>query len=191
MTIFRRVMSYGLALFAVLALPAAAADDWDNWTPYDISNSYGIWGDAHVVGETDPNVPGGNYRRVAISPQPAHSWDVGTYIMIAKPVKKGDALAIAVWARAASPPAGNDFVELIGRIYETAHTSVGVTPESRFLVGKVWKCYYAGGIAKSDYPVGALKADVLLGTGEQAVDIGPAVVLDLGPNYDMSKLPRK
>lgn len=186
----RRVLG-GLAVLATVLLPAAAADDeMAQKAINDPAASWGIWGPAKVEFSVDPALDGGNFRRVVVSPKPAQAWDIGAYVLITKPVKKGDVLLLAFWARAAATPAGSDFIELSARVHEVAPPETSVTPETQFFVGREWKLYYTSGIADKDYPVGALGCGMLLGANEQSIDFGPAYIVDYGPGYDPSKLPR-
>ncbi len=190
MTTFHRAVLGALAMVAAAALPASADDDWAQKAINNPADSWGIWGTAKTEVVNDPAVQGGKAKRVTISPLPEKPWDIGAYILITKPVKKGDVLLLAFWARAESSPAGGDFVELSGRVYEAAPPSTSVTPQTDFLIGKQWKLYYASGTADKDYPVGALSCGMLLGTGEQTIDFGPAFIVDYGQGYDVAKLPR-
>lgn len=189
MTTFKRVLG-GMLLLATLIVPAMSADDeMARKAINDPVASWGIWGPAKIDFSTDPALPGRYFRRVAVSPKPAQAWDIGAYVLISKPVKKGDVLLLAFWARATTPPAGSDFLELSARIYEVEPPKADITPETQFFVGREWKLYYASGVAKKDYPAGTLGCGMLLGANEQTVDLGPAYIVDYGPDYDMSTLP--
>lgn len=177
---------------AILATSPASAGD-DEWAQKAINNpadSWGIWGTQKIQFMKDHKLPGGDFRRVTISPLPDKPWDIGGYVAITKPVKKGDVLLLAFWARAEKTPAGSDFIDVSGRIHESAPPSASITPETQFLIGREWKLYYASGTADKDYPVGALGCGMVLGTGVQTVDLGPAYIVDYGPGYDLTKLPQ-
>jgi hypothetical protein len=179
----------GLAMFGAVALAAAAEEG----TPKVINNPadfWGTWGQVNADIVADPDVKGGSAERVAITPKPANPWDVGAYANITKSVQKGDVVLLAFWARAEKPPVGNDFIEIWGRVHEAAPPSGDVTPETHFLIGRQWKHFYASGTATKDYPVGSLGCGLQLGTGEQTIEFGPVTIIDYGPGFDVSKLPR-
>lgn len=178
----------GLAMFGAAMLPASAEDFAGK--AINTPDGWGVWGPAKVEVSSDASVEGGTVKRVIISPKPANPWDVGLYANITKPVQKGDVIVFAFWARAERPPAGNDFLDVWGRVYETAPPSVSVTPEQNFLIGKAWKLYYSAGTAAKDYPAGTLSCGMQMGTGDQIIDFGPVYVADFGPGYDVSRLAR-
>ncbi|MDE2182663.1 MAG: hypothetical protein KGJ78_06535 [Alphaproteobacteria bacterium] len=186
----KRAVLAALAVGIAATLQAAADDDILSKAVNNPSAAWGIYGSAaksEIV--KDPAVTGGAALRVTISPKPEHPWDAGTYANTTKPVRKGDVLLLAFWARAEQMPPGSTTVDLSGRIYEAAPPNTGVTPETAFHITKDWKLYYANGTVTKDYPAGALSCGMLLGSGEQVVDFGPVFVLDFGPGYDVSKLP--
>lgn len=179
-----------LAVLAMLATGAASAeDDWAQKAINNPADSVGIWGTAKLEPLTDASAPGGRIKRITISPQPQQPWDVGAYVMVTKPVKKDDVLLLAIWIRAQQIPAQNDFIATRGSFTQATPPNTVILPETQLLIGKTWKLHYLTGTADKDYPAGTLSAAVLLGTGEQVVDFGPAFVLDYGRGYDATKLP--
>ncbi len=180
----------GLALMAASVQPVSAAENWAQKAINKPADMWGIWGHAKGKVVADPSVEGGMVERVTISPKPKNPWDIGGYVLITKPVKKGDVILFAFWARAAKLPAHNDFIGITGRVYQSAPPSKSVTPETQFLIGPKWKLYTSSGTADQDYPVGTLGCGMILGTGEQTIDFGPVYIVDFGPGYDLSKLPK-
>ena len=185
----KRAVLAGLAMFGAVALAASAGDVMQKAVS-DPGAFWSIWGKAKTNYVTDPGVKGGAAERVTISPKPDNPWDVGAVVGITKPVQKGDVLLLMFWARAVKLPAGSDLIMVSGRIYESAPSGAGVSPETSLLIGRQWKLYYVSGTATKDYPGGTLEAGMELGTGEQVIDFGPVSVLDLGPNYNADWLPR-
>jgi hypothetical protein len=183
-----RVLAVCLAMRAVML--GAAADDASQRAVNNPGAFWGLWGAAKADYVSAPNLKGSAAQRVTITSKPSNAWDVGTYAAITKPVKKDDVLVLMVWARAEKPPAGSDLIMVTGRIREAEPSSNPVSPETSFLIGKQWKFYYSIGTATRDYPAGTLKAEMLLGTGEQVIEFGPVSVIDYGANFDLSKLPR-
>lgn len=185
----KRTVAAGLITLGALTI-AAGADDIAQRAVSDPGAFWGIWGTASANFVSAPSLRGGAAQRVTIAPKPVRPWDVGTYTAITKPVKKGDVLVLMFWARAEKPPAGSDLIMVTGRIYEDGPNPNPISPETSFLIGKQWKFYYSIGTAAKDYPVGTLKAGMLLGTGEQVIEFGPVSIMDYGPGFDISKLPR-
>jgi hypothetical protein len=187
-----RCTLFALLLLGAAAVPAAAGVATEEFAAKAINfplDSWGIWGPARAETLTDTAIDGGPVHRVVIAPRPEHPWDIGAFVVIRKAVKKGDVVVLAFWAKAEKLPADNDFIAVTGRVYESAPPSASITPETQFLIGRDWKLYYAGGVADKDYAVGTLGCGIKLGGAEQTVLFGPAYVSDLGPDYDLSKLP--
>lgn len=177
-----------LAFVAVAARPVAAGDV-EGALVNNPAVPWGLWGPASEEIIAAADVEGGKAKRITIAVKPANPWDVGIYANSDKPVKKGDVLLLAFWARAAVPPQGNDFIRINGRMTDSDTSPNGITPETSFLIGRQWKLYYAAGAAAKDYPAGALHAGVVLGTDAQTIDLGPVKMLDFGPGYDPDNLP--
>lgn len=183
-----RAIVAGLAVVATVAF-GAAADDLASKAINDPGSFWSVWGTAKTNFVIAPGLKGGAAERVTIS-KPGKPWDVGTYAAVTKPVKKGDVLVLMFWARAERPPPGSDLIMVTGSIYEPPPSGNPVSQETSFIIGRQWKLYYATGTAAKDYPVGTLSAGMILGTGDQVIDFGPVSILDLGPDYDISNLPR-
>jgi hypothetical protein len=170
------------------AASGAAADEFTQRAVNNIGAFWSVWGGAKAAFVADRSQKSGAAQRVSVL-NPNKPWDAGTYAAVTKPVKKGDVLVLTFWARAEKPPPGSDLVMVSGRIYEAPPSGNGVSQETTFLIGKQWKAYYTTGIAGKDYPPGTLCAGMVLGTGDQVIDFGPVSILDMGPEYDVSKLP--
>ncbi len=191
MRTFLKAAFFGLAIIGAATEPASAADsDWAQKAINNPADMWGIWGAAHSEIVNASAVEGGKAERVTISPKPQNAWDIGGYVLITKPVKKGDVVLLAFWARAERLPVGDDFIETTARIHDTSPANASVTPETSFLIGKQWKLFYASGVADKDYPVGTLGCGMLLGGDDQTIDFGPAYIVDYGPGYDLSRLPK-
>lgn len=151
------------------------------------ASAWNVWG-AQVFLKKDQTVPGGSKIR-AIASKGQNPWDAQASMQIVKPVKKGDVLFVAIWMRAEEPAKGKTTATI---------TSIGVSlskaPYTGLFndsadVGTKWAMYYAKGIADRDYEPGEIGMSVMLAAETQVVELGPAFVVDLGANYDLSKLP--
>ena len=136
----------------------------------------------------DADIPGGMFVRVEVSQRGAHPWDSGGSYQINKPIKTGDVLFFAIYARAPNLKTG-----------ETASLpQMGVgqdgTPYAPIAIGdrqitNQWGVYYVSGKATSAWHRGETHVALQLAADKQVIDLGPVFVLDLGPDYDINTLP--
>lgn len=129
----------------------------------------------------DPAVQGGKAMRIQVRRKGANPWDVAVQSAIDKPVKAGDALVFAFWARlekgengAAEATLPYIAVQLSGAPYTTLFSGPAT-------IGPEWKMVEVRGKAASDHAPGTLNATVHLASAEQTVDFGPLIVVNLGP----------
>lgn len=150
--------------------------------------AWNAWG-ADAKLREDATVTGNHALRVTVAHKPAHSWDAAASLPTNKPVKKGDIILVAVWARAEVPAPDKDY----GRISAIAMQINGSPYTMLFSdsadIGTEWAMYYASGVAENDYDAGKIQLTVQLGAEKQTIDLGPAFIIDFGPDYDMKKLP--
>jgi hypothetical protein len=171
--------------------PGALANNIEQQEINEPNAFWNIWGASKTNYVNAPGIKGGAAQRVTIASKPDNPWDAGAYIVISKPVKKGDVIVLSFWARVEKAPAEGNLVMLTGRIEEKSLTGGGEgSPETNFLLGRQWQLYYAKVIAIKDYPADRLSARLLIGTGKQIIDFGPVHVYDMGPNYDVNRLPK-
>lgn len=126
---------------------------------------------------TDKQVQFGKALRIAVSGHPDF-WRVGVITPTLKPVKKGDRIVIAFWARAAETQ--NGAPGKIGRAQLEATPVVRTIFEKPFDVTPEWKMYQLTGTADQDYAAGGLNAALHLDVAKQVLDIGPVFILDYG-----------
>ena len=105
-------------------------------------------------------------------------WRIGVVSPLLKPVKKGDAIVIAFWARAVET--ANGAPGRIGRVQLEATPVIRTIFEKPFDLGPEWKLYKVGGVADRDYQAGALNAALHLDAATQVLDLGPLFVLNYG-----------
>jgi hypothetical protein len=126
---------------------------------------------------SDKAVQFGKAMRIALAGHPDF-WRVGVIPPTLKPVKKGDRIVIAFWARAEKTE--NGAPGRIGRVQLEATPVVRTIFEQAFEVGPEWKMYQMKGVADRDYAPGTLNAALHLDSARQVLDIGPVFVLDYG-----------
>lgn len=182
-------------LFAFVLIMAGAARAENEAT---IQNKFinvpsvGAW---NVLGAAaqqrdDNGIPGGQSIRIAVPAKGANPWEVQASSGVIKPIKKGDIILVAFWARSEVPAEGQSTAIISSiRFQLTAapYTSLFDAPAS---VGPTWKMYYASGAADRDCEVGTVGVSLHLATAKQTIDLGQVIILDFGPDYDRSKLPR-
>lgn len=187
---FALVFAFGAAPALAQSAPAPASgtgDILDHIINVPGVGAWNVW-NAQASPRKDAAVQGGRAIRVAV-PKREHSWEAAASIAITKPVKQGDAILAAFWARVEVPPAGRTTAILaqigVGMV-KAPYTGLFGEPAE---AGPAWKMYYASGVADRDYQAGELNMSVQLAAAEQTLDLGPAFVVDLGPDYDRTKLP--
>lgn len=103
---------------------------------------------------------------------------IGVTTPLLKPVRKGDGIVIAFWARATQTD--NGAPGKIGRVQLEATPVIRTIFEQAFEVGPEWKMYQLKGTADRDYAPGQLNAAMHLDAARQVLDLGPLFVLDYG-----------
>ncbi|MBM7407391.1 MULTISPECIES: hypothetical protein [Sphingomonas] len=144
------------------------------------SIGYGLYGTGYAAKVVkDGTVVGGQALRVTVAQPAAHAYDIGATASVTKPIRKGDALVVAVWMRAPKVAAGESlslpFVGLIGPApgYEQI-----VAGEAK--AEAAWSLRSVRGTASQDYQAGQATVTLHLGAQKGVIDLGPVFVLDLG-----------
>lgn len=181
--------------FAVLFSIAAASTAWGDGIADKLINTPAAkaW---HASGLSswpeeiaDPAVTGGIALRFPIKEKATNPWKVAADLAIIKPVNAGDVILVAFWARAAEPIEGQQTAVIPGiRVQEVA-APYGAFVQDQVTITTQWAMYYASGVADRDYKPGTIKVTLQLAAAKQTIDLGPALVVDFGPNYDTTKLP--
>ena len=105
-------------------------------------------------------------------------WRIGVITPLTKPVKKGDTIVIAFWAKASGT--ANGAPGRIGRVQLEATPVIRTIFEQAFDIAPEWKMYQLKGVADRDYAPGALNAAMHLDAAKQVLDLGPLFVLNYG-----------
>jgi endo-1,4-beta-xylanase len=138
----------------------------------------------------DTTVQGGKAIRIEVSSKGRNPWDVQASSAVLKPVAKGDIILVAFWARAEVPAEGETVAHISSiRFQLSGAPYTGIFDDSASVGGK-WQMYYASGTADADYRPGSVTLTLQLASAKQTIDLGPVFILDFGPNYDRSKLPK-
>ena len=168
----------GCALVAMPLTSGVAQDELSTQIINDPGNPAVVGASARL--RDDPGVQGGKALRIQVRRKGANPWDVAVESAIEQPVKAGDSLLFAFWARLEKGADGATSATLpynAVQLSAAPYTALFVGPIE---IGPEWKLHEARGKADRDHPAGALKATIHLATGEQTVDLGPLIVVNLG-----------
>lgn len=126
----------------------------------------------------DAAVQGGKALRVAVRGKGANPWDVAVETALTKPVKAGDQILFAFWARLEKGEGGATTLPFNGvQLSSAPYTTLFAGPAE---VTSEWKLHEVRGKADADHAAGTLKASIHLATAAQTVDFGPIFVVNLG-----------
>lgn len=126
----------------------------------------------------DKTVQFGHALRVPISSAAPDFWRVGVVTPSLKPVKEGDRIVVAFWARAQRTQ--NGVPGRICRVQLESTPQVRTIFEQPFDVTPEWTMYKLTGKADRAYAPGGLNAAFHLACAKQIIDIGPVFILDYG-----------
>lgn len=115
-------------------------------------------------------------------------WSTAARMPVRGEIKQGDTILLAVWARLATPPQGQQTSRLPLRVEQTAAPYTAIAEDAAD-IGPEWKMIYASGVAAQDHAADSTAVSVHLATADQTVELGPALVFNFGQNYDPAKLP--
>ena len=175
-----RIAPLALCFASLLAAASAAgqgaaADRLANDPRVEALNPYGLPIPPAVRG--DKGVQFGKALRIPLKGH-ADFWRIGVTTPVLRPVKKGDRIVIAFWARAVETEKGAP--GKIGRVQLEATPVIRAIFEQPFEIGPEWKMYQLKGAADRDYAPRELNAALHLDAAKQVLDIGPVYVLDYG-----------
>lgn len=130
----------------------------------------------------DPSVIGGKAVRVEIPRKGQNPWDISINSAVKKPVRAGDTLLLMFQARLVQGENGATAINLPWNAVSLTSPPWSGVIGGPADIGPDWKMVEIRGKADKDYAPGKLAAGIQLATGRQTIDLGPIIVLDLGPN---------
>ena len=128
----------------------------------------------------DDTVQGGQALRVQVPGKGANTWSVAVANPINKPVKAGDNIIIAFWAKLAKGENGATSASLPYNALQLASAPYSAIFNGPATIGPEWKLHEVKGKVDKDYAAGALNVSLHLATGKQTIDLGPIFVLNMG-----------
>lgn len=178
------LISLTIPLFAAPTIPAGGSD---------LSNSSSkVFARAEGDGRAEKvRVSGKSFAEatrvtVAIA-TPAKPWSAYvTSPLAAGSVSKGDRLLVTYFARSTTPVPGRATAKV--QISAPTFDALGTTDHAG--IGTEWQEIHQPLIASRDAPAGTGEVTILLGEMVQTVEIAAIRVLNYGPDFEFSKLPR-
>jgi hypothetical protein len=165
-------------LAAQTAQTAAAEPEVLNNANPDSFQVYGLAGGAKPASIKDAKVQFGKAIRID-TPGSGDVWSVGVNSPLAKPVRKGDKIVIAYYARVEKGADGSGAGKVTGQLQLASAPYTQVFGKPCDVTGE-WKLCTAAGHADRDYAQGELAAALHLNTARQTLDIGAMAVLNYG-----------
>lgn len=187
-----RILATLFAFVLVMVAAARAENEATIQNKFINVPSVGAWNvlGAAAEGRDDNGIPGGQSIRIVVPAKGANPWDVQASTGVTKPIKKGDIILVAFWARAEVPAEGQSTAVISSIRFQLTTAPYTSLFDSQASVGPTWKMYYASGAADRDYEPGAVGVSLHLATAKQTIDLGQVIIVDFGPDYAPSKLPR-
>lgn len=190
---FNRILGAAAAVLIAIAPSASSTAQDDDILQYLVNNpSVDSW---QVLGVARPPRPqraegvlGDRAVRIAAR-RSAQPWDVAAQMPVSGEIKQGDTILLAVWARLAVAPEGAQSSRIPLRVQENTPPYAALA-EDAGSVGSTWGMIYASGVATKDHAAGSTSLSVHLAGADQTLELGPALLLNFGQNYDAAKLPR-
>jgi len=179
-----RIVAAMCLLMTIAGLSAAAAQDAGGIENKIINNpsvrGLSIQGlNTQPKPRKDAKVQGGEILRIAVPGKGANPWAIAASTPINQPVKAGDALVLAFWARLEQGPDGASTAILPYNAVQQSSAPCTALFHGSVEIGPEWTMHEVRGKADKDYPAGALNVSIHLATAKQTVDLGPAFVLDM------------
>ena len=167
------------SLFAQAAAPAAEDDITSKIINRPPPGAYRVDGTKGSI-RKDAAVQGGKALRIVVPGKSDKPWSVSVANPIEKPVKAGDRIVLAFWARLAKAEGGLATASLPYNAVQLSAAPYTPVFSGAVTIGPEWKLYEVKGKADKDYAAGTLNAALHLATAKQTIDLGPIFVLNMG-----------
>lgn len=167
------------ALFAQAGAPPTADDITSKIINRPPPTAFRVDGAKGVI-RKDAGVQGGKALRVAVPGKSDKAWTVSVVNPIDKPVRAGDRIVLAFWARLSKGEGGATSASLPYNAVQLAAAPYAPLFSGGVAIGPEWKLHEVTGKADKDYAAGALNATLHLATAKQTIDLGPIFVLNMG-----------
>jgi hypothetical protein len=138
----------------------------------------GIQGKPTVRAANSPNFP--RALRVDVPGKAPNAWAIAVSVPVNKPVKAGDKLVLAVWARLEKGENGATSTILPYNAVQMSASPYTALFSGPLTIDSEWKLQQVEGSSNADHAAGTLNVSIHLATAKQVVDIGPVFLLDMG-----------
>lgn len=156
------------ALLAAVPAPVLAqssAIEVGRWQPYGAPSTY----------QRDARVPGDGALRIEPRPTPGEIWSSGAGLVIPAPLRAGERISAAFWARAERPLQVTAIIHGDAPAYLALSVShIDLTPR--------WRRYTITGVTPRDLPANSQSLTVQVGQAGAAVSLGPVAFLQSQPD---------
>ena len=127
--------------------------------------------------------------RVTVTQKGANAWDAGAVAPIAKAIGTGDVLFLVVYLRAPDAKDGETVpLPFVGIGGATApYPNLVSAPVA---INNQWKQYFVSGKAAQALAAGGAQVSVHLAGAPHVIDLGPMLVYDFGPDFNVARLPK-
>jgi len=176
-----RTLTAAVAALACLLVPFAAQAD-DDILKHLINNpnpgSWIAYGAQTSKPVKDATVQGGGAFEVQVTAAGPQPYSTAAQQDITGPIKKGDKLIAVLWLKANSSDGSPTPLHIRMQVNSGSYDGI---VESDVTIDNSWKRYPLQGVSAADHPKGSAVLAVHLGQAKQTIDLGPAFVLDMGP----------
>ena len=170
-----------IAAMLVMHVPAPAQDIADKIISAAAPEAFTVQGLRNAPkARKDATVQGEKSLRIAVPGKSDEAWSVAASTAITKPVKAGDELVLAFWARLEKGEKGATSASLPYNAVQLAAAPYTALFTGPVTIGPEWKLHELRGKADRDYAAGELNVSIHLATAKQTVDLGPIFVVNLG-----------
>ena len=143
-------------------------------------------GKARVV--EDDTVPGGQALRVNVERAGENEWAAQVQLKLTGHVDEGDVLLMAFYVRAEEADNEAQSAVLPTNVVQDV-SDYGPVVTVSTLAGEDWKLVYGSAVSDTTLPPGRAEVSLHLAATRQVVDVGPVIVLNLGPDVSLADLP--
>lgn len=169
-----------LAVCLAIAAPAAAVqgDDIASKIINDPSAPQIVGAQSTI--RKDANVQGGKALRIVVPAKGKNNWDAFASSPIQKPVKAGDNLVLAFWARLEKGEGGATSSTLPFAGVQVSSPPYPSLFNESVQIGPEWKLHQVKGKADKDHAAGTVGVSIHMANAKQTIDLGPVFVLNMG-----------
>ena len=197
-------------LIILLCLPVqpsiAQEDAYHAWLRNQLSDDYGLTGGLWVLGDDEadkmarlPVTSGVHTQTMTVHDQSfslasrfitkdrANPWERNVRCYTERAIAKGDVLLLVVWIRSLDAERGQGQLEAI---FEEIEAPYSKSLLKSILPSDDWQQWFVPFEAEMDYPRGAARFQVNMGSQAQEIELGGLALLNYGNVYTMEDLPQ-